>query len=195
MTNGRGPEDPGWGKAIRRFLPFVLMPVLIAKKPPEGEPRIVMVRTAFLAFFAALFALLAVLPALFPLVAAAPADPVVYALIAIGPFTLAAVPWARNRLLSSCAPSSELARAYTTSIFLSIAFVESAAMYGFVASFIAEAVWPYLVGMLVSAVGLAAIAPTSGRIRHLDESLSRRGCRHSLKVALFDPDNGGPFTP
>ncbi|MDP9021118.1 MAG: hypothetical protein M3N57_00155, partial [Actinomycetota bacterium] len=95
--------------------------------------------------------------------------------------------WARRRLLDFCGTPSELAGTYTSNVLLSIAFVESAALSGFVATVLAEAVWPYLVGMLVALVGFSALAPTSGRIRNLDESLSTRGCRHSLRVGLFVP--------
>lgn len=191
MEQGAG-TDPGWGKPLRRFLPFVLMPALITRRRADGEPEIVVLRTAFLAFVAALFGFLTVLLVLFPLTSDGPTDPLVHVLVGVGPFTLAAVPWARRRLLDACAPPAELADSYRTSVFLAIAFVESAALFAFVATFLAEAVWPYLVGMSVSLIGFAAIAPTTGRVRTLDEDLARRGCQHSLRAALFDPASSGP---
>lgn len=191
MTDGAVANDPGWGTAVRKFLPFILMPVLITKLRSD-EPPVVLLRAAFLAFVAALFGFLAVLLMLFPLTTASPTDPVVYALVAVGPLTLAAIPWARGRATAECAPPSELAQAYTTSVFLSIAFTESAALFGFVATFLAEALWPYLIGMLVSLVGFAAIAPTTARLGKLDAELSRRGCQHSLRTGLFGAGPGSP---
>lgn len=191
MTDGAIANDPGWGTAVRRFLPFVLMPALVTKLRSD-QPPVVLLRAAFLAFVTALFGFLVVLLFLFPLTAAGPTDPIVYALVAVGPLTLAAIPWARGRVTGACAPPSELAQAYSTSVFLSIAFAESAALLGFVASFLADALWPYVTGMLVSLVGFAAIAPTAGRLEKLDAELSRRGCQHSLRAGLFTPGSGTP---
>lgn len=72
-----------------------------------------------------------------------------------------------------------------------IAFAELAALLGFVAAFLAEGVWPYVIGMLVSFVGFGLIAPTASRIRRLDESLSSRGCTESLRAALYTPNSAG----
>lgn len=167
----------------------MLMPVVVTKKSSSDEPRILVLRAIFLAFVAALFGFLMVLLVMFPLTSTGPVDAVVYALVAVGPLTLTAIPWARRRLLDFCGTPSELAGADATSVFLSIAYVESAALFAFVATFLAEALWPYLVGMLVALAGFAALAPTSGRIRRLDERLSTRGCHHSLRVGLFVPSD------
>lgn len=192
VEQGAGVADPGWGKPLRRFLPFVLMPALLTKRRGDGEPEILVLRTAFLAFVAALLGFLTVILVLFPVTTDGPIDPLVYALVGAGPFTLTAIPWARRRLLDACAPPAELAANYRTSVFLAIAFVESAALFAFVATFLAGVAWPYLVGMSVSLVGFAAIAPTTGRVRSLDEDLTRRGCQHSLRAALFAPGVAGP---
>ncbi|MDP9022092.1 MAG: hypothetical protein M3N57_05205, partial [Actinomycetota bacterium] len=159
MADGVAAEDPGWRQAVRRLLPFFLMPVLVTKKSSSDEPRIVVLRTVFLAFVVGLFGFLIVVSVLFPLTSAGRVEAVVYALVGVGPLTLTAIPWARRRLLDFCGTPSELAGTYTNSVFLSIAFVESAALSGFVATFLAEAVWPYLVGMLVALVGFSALAP------------------------------------
>jgi hypothetical protein len=110
----------------------------------------------------------------------------VYLLLLAGPVSVAFVPWAKRHLLTSCG-SSELAGHYATSFLLGIAFAELAALLGFVASFLAGAVWPYVIGMLVSFVGFGLVAPTASRIRRLDESLSSRGCTESLRTALYTP--------
>ena len=193
MTGTTGGGDPGWGKPVRRFLPLALMPMLVVNRSSGGEPPILTLRTAFLAFVGGLFGFLIVLLLLFPLTSDGPTDPVVYALVGIGPFTLLAVPWARRRLVDTCAPPAELAEVYRTTMFLSIAFVESAALFGFVASFLADAAWPYVVGFAVALVGFAAIAPTDGRLRGLDDALARRGCHPSLRAGILDPaaDLGG----
>lgn len=185
LADGVAPEDPGWGTAARRFLPFILLPALATKKAAPDEPRIVALRTAFLAFLAALLGFLVVLVVLFPLTSPRPVDAIVYGLVAVGPLTLAAIPWGRSRLLRFCGTPSELAGVYASTMFISVAFVESAALFGFVATFLAEALWPYLAGMLFALIGFAAIAPTSDRIRRLDENLSRRGCHRSLRAGLY----------
>lgn len=190
MTSQGARPDPGWGRPLRRFLPFIIIPVLVVKRSSSDEQRIVQLRTAFLAFVGALFALLAVLAVLFPFTTDGPVDPVVYALVAIGPATWAAIPWTRNKLLGFCGPPSQLAGAYVTGLFINIAFIESAALFGFVAAFLADALWPYAVGMAVALVGFAAIAPTAQRIRDLDERLSTRGCAHSLRTGLYATSDG-----
>lgn len=184
MATGPDGRDPGWRKAARRFLPFVVLPVA-ARTRMASEPPIVMLRTTFLAVVGGLAGFLAVLVALFPVATTKPENLLVYALVAVGPFMLAAIPLARRRVSTLCEPPAKLAEAYVTSVFVSIAFVESAALVAFVATFLAESVWPYLVGIFVSTIGLVAIAPTATRVRSLDEALSQRGCPHSLSDGLY----------
>lgn len=164
------------------FIPFALF---FRARARDGEPRIVVIRTVFVAFIGALLLFAVVLMFMHPLVSRQPVPVVVYALLAVGAVSLSFIPWMKRRLLNCCGPPDELAQTYASTFFLGIAFAESPALLAFVATFLAEALWPYLVGMAVSFVGFGTLAPTATRIGRLDDSLSARGCPHSLRAGLF----------
>lgn len=176
--------ESGWGSAWVRSLPFVSSPGL-ARKREADEPQIVRLRTAFFAYASPLVVLAAVLAMVLPL--AAPGSPpvLVYVLVAIAPLSLVSIPWTTHRLLDFCGTPEDLADVYTTTLFFSIAFAESAGVLGLVAAFLAQSLWPYLVGMVIALIGFVVIAPTRARIQRLDDRLSARGCEQSLCVGLF----------
>lgn len=193
MVEGLVPNDPGWRPVVRKILPWVIMPGRIGRlsKDGAGQPPVFAARAVFLSFVLALVMFLVVLLFILPLSTGEDVSAGVYLLLAAGPVSVAFVPWARRRLLGSCGSRTELSQHYATSFFLGIAFAELAALLGFVAAFLAGAVWPYVVGMLVSFVGFGLIAPTASQIRRLDESLSARGCTTSLRAALYTPTDAG----
>lgn len=178
-------EDPGWvPRPWWRLLTVVFAPAANA----GGGPPVVRVRTAMIAFVGGLLAILPVVALLFPLTSGQPVEPAVWALLTVGvTATLAGAPWARRRSLS-CESPELLADSYSTTVFIGVAFAESAALLGFIASFIADAYWPYLAGAAASALGFAQIAPTSSRIARRDEQLRSGGCRHSLREAMYASD-------
>lgn len=193
MDEGLVPNDPGWRPVLRKILPWVIVPGGIGRlsRTGDGQPPVLAARAVFLSFVIALVMFLVVLMFILPLSSGEDAPTGVYLLLAAGPISVAFVPWARRRLLGSCGTRTELAGHYATSLFLGIAFAELAALLGFVAAFLAEAVWPYVIGMLVSFAGFGLIAPTAARIRRLDENLSSRGCTESLRAALYTSNGAG----
>lgn len=181
-------EDPGWRPAVTRALPFAILPPLIRtglKDPKEGEPSIVALRAVFMGIVGALAIYFVVLSLLYPLMSDGPVPVAAYLLLAAGVIPLGMIRWARRRLLGFCGPPDALAQVYSTTLFMGVAFAGAAGMFGFVASFQVGASWPHLVGIAMASVGFAMVAPTSTRIRDLDERLSSRGCQHSLREGLF----------
>lgn len=187
------PADPGWRAIVLQMLPRFVLPVGFGRSPKSGDgrPPVLAARGVFLAFVSAVLTFLLVLPYIHPVVSDRQVPAAVYLLLGVGPVAVGFVPWARRRLLDTFDEEGGLARHYATSFFLGIALAETPALLAFVATFLAEAVWPYVVGMLVSLGGFAMIAPTGTRIRRLDESLSSRGCNESLRAALYTPNEPG----
>lgn len=160
-------------------------PGLAGKSDTDEGPPIVRLRTVFLAFVYSVVLIAAVLAVVFPLSAPGSTHVSVYVLVTVAPLSLSAIPLMTGRLLGFCGGPVDLANAYTTILFVNIAFVEAAGVLGLVAAFIADALWPYLVGMAVALVGFVVIAPTRARIQRLDSRLSARGCDQSLRTGLF----------
>jgi F0F1-type ATP synthase membrane subunit c/vacuolar-type H+-ATPase subunit K len=167
---GYGPgDDPGWGLRAGRRAPVSVL------------------RMILLVVLQALVLLLVVLAVLMPVRDPAVAvDPVVYALLGLSLAGPVGGMWTRRRPLQ-CAEPANLAGQYQTLFFVGLALSESAALFGFVAAFLADGYWPYLVGVALSGIGFALIAPTRVDIARRDEQLSMSGCPTSLRQALSSP--------
>ena len=110
---------------------------------------------------------------------------------AIGGLVLAAIGiggarWNRDRPYA-CVPADELRGAFTSRMFFGIAISDLPALLSFVAAFVYEEGWLYLVGLAISLVGLALSAPSQANIERVDAKLRADGCPHTLAAALTDP--------
>jgi hypothetical protein len=172
---GYGPvDDPGWGLRAGRGVPVSVQ------------------RTIFLVVLQALVLLLIVLAVLMPVRdPAAAVDPVVYALLGLSLAGPLGGMWTRRRRLE-CGTPANLVQQYQALFLVGLALSESAALFGFVASFLADGFWPYLVGVALSAIGFALIAPTRSDIARRDEQLTFSGCSTSLRQALYSPAGPQP---
>ncbi|MBW3662889.1 MAG: hypothetical protein KY469_07295 [Actinobacteria bacterium] len=184
-------QDPGWRPALSGllllFVPFVhLVRMRALRKDDASTPSITQLRSVFLSFGASNALFLVVLLFIFPSdePAQASTGAVAAGVVGLGIVALGGVWWAR-RLPLDCSGASELARSYSTWMFLGIAFAESAALFGFVGSFLVEALWPYLIGLVLAAIGLASIAPTRGDIERREATLRASGCDRSLAAAIY----------
>jgi hypothetical protein len=83
-----------------------------------------------------------------------------------------------------CASEQSLAESYRVRFFLRLAFAESIALFGFVATFMTGATWLYFFALVFTAVGFAQLAPTRANLRRLQEELTSAGCHRSLVAAL-----------
>jgi MFS family permease len=172
---GYGPgDDPGWGLRAGRRAPVSVL------------------RIIFVVVLQALALLLVVLVVLMPVRdPAAVVDPVVYALLALSLAGPLGGLWTRRRRLE-CGEPANLAQQYQAVFLVGLALSESAALFGFVASFLADGYWPYLVGVALSGVGFGLIAPTRSDIARRDEQLTFSGCPTSLRQALYNPAGHQP---
>lgn len=64
---------------------------------------------------------------------------------------------------------------HRSATFVGVAAAELPALLGFVASFVIGAMWPYLVGLVPAAFGIASLLPTRERLRSYDRQLRSRG--------------------
>lgn len=192
--SGAGPvEDPGWGFSSKDAVGLVFPPLLLLRHGggggkrlrSGGRPPILVLRLIFVVIVQALVALFVVLVFVLPFNdPVEDLSPVVYAALAVGLSGPAGAWWARQRTLE-CGDLDHLARQYATAFFVGVALTESAALFGFVASFLAGGWWPYLVGVALSAIGFALIAPTEAHVARSDRRVMTSGCATSLREALF----------
>jgi hypothetical protein len=118
------------------------------------------------------------------------ADPV-----ASGALTLAAIATAAGvRIGRRPLPTDgDATMAFRTRMFVSIAVLNTGALIGFVAAFLVEAAWPYLVAAVLSLIGFALTAPTEARVRAEQQDLQRRGSTSDL-FGMGGGVGGGSFT-
>lgn len=187
--SGHVPDDPGWRPALarlwRNLIPFLNLRDL-RKSQSDQPPGITGLRRIFVSFASALLLFLVVLVTIFPPEQAARTSGagVAIGVLVGGMMALAAALAVRRRTLT-CQDVTGLVRSYVQLVFLRIAFAQAPALFGFVGAFLVEALWPYLLGLALSAAGYAAAAPTASDIRRHDQELMAAGCPHSLRAGLY----------
>ena len=95
--------------------------------------------------------------------------------------SLAGVLWARSQPMDT---SSMAKLAYRAAFFMGTAFAQTAALFGFVAVFFVSQLWPYLVGLPVSLIGLALVAPTRRDLERRQQQITAAGSPLELREAL-----------
>jgi peptidoglycan/LPS O-acetylase OafA/YrhL len=193
---GEPVADPGWGLSGLGVVGLLFPPLLLARhsvggQPPAGSrPAVLTVRTIFVVIVQALVLLLVVVAVVLPLHdPAVDPSPVAYAVLAAALLGPVGALWARSRRLD-CGDPDHLAQQYVTTFFIGVALAESAALFGFVASFVSGSYWPYLAGVALSLIGFGLIAPTKSEIVRRDRQLMMAGCATSLQEALFTTREG-----
>lgn len=94
--------------------------------------------------------------------------------------------WNRNRDYV-CVPADELQRLFATRVFVGIAISDLPALLSFVAAFIFEEGWRYLLGLAISLVGLVLSAPSRANVERVNAKLRAQGCPHALADSLAEP--------
>jgi hypothetical protein len=61
---------------------------------------------------------------------------------------------------------------------------QSAGLFGYAISFVVEAIWPYLVGLVFTVIGLTISAPTRGTLSRRQQQITAQGSALSLVDAL-----------
>lgn len=181
-------EDPGWPRArevVRLLLP--LGHLTLTRSDGGGRSPVAHLRLIVLSFVVSLVLLVLVTALALPAEVTGTDDPLPRVLLAVG--AAAAIvggSYARRRQLA-CGPPAQLAAQYRTSFLIGAAAAQSAGLFGFVAAFTVGSLWPYPVGVVLSAVGFALVAPTQARIATVDRDLQARGCPHALSAGLYAP--------
>jgi uncharacterized membrane protein YfcA len=167
------PQDPGWRTLTTR-----------------GSPPLARLRLSFTIFVLALLGYLVFLSFATdfedPWRAELERDWTLWILVAGVAASLVGVGWARGRPPSATTLQA-LSGSYATRFFVGIALAESAALLGFILVFVANRLWPYLVGLVVSLAGFAMMAPTGRNIERDEEHLRAAGAPVSLWDALTQP--------
>ena len=180
-------QDPGWGGAIRRA-PIMLIPFagffLLQGRRDRGPDGLTRLRAVFLGYLGVLVFFLA-----FIWLVVAGEDPkrtpawLPVGLAGYGAFCLLMTRWARNRRLDTSSPGA-LAGSYRSSFFVGAAFALAIWFAGFVGAYLIVSPWPYLVGMTISVIVLALIAPTRADIERRQHQIAAAGSSLSLGEAL-----------
>lgn len=172
------------GAARRRAAVNAVVPFLAVFSRGAARTRLELTRLVFSTVVVALFLLVVVVGVLVPWTSSGSVPVVVWLLLAAGLVGLVGAAWARGRPVA-CRAGAELARAYRERVLGGVAFGEAPAVLGFVAALQADAAWPYLVGLALSLIALAVIAPTDGDVERKDAQLRASGCAQSLRQALL----------
>jgi F0F1-type ATP synthase membrane subunit c/vacuolar-type H+-ATPase subunit K len=178
------PRDPGW-----RFFGTT----------GAGTPPLVDLRRIFTFFVGGVVALFAVFSSLIDpddrWRADLEPDWALWILYAVSAAALLGAGRARSRPLSAAA-SRALLDSYRGRFITGMAFGESPALLGVIIAFFTNRLWPALIGMVVSLVGFAMMAPTARNIDRDEERLRAAGSPVSLWDALTrPPDASPPRTP
>ena len=170
-------EDPGW----RPSLIFVIPYAVFVLRRRERDP-ITTVRILYLAFVTALGCYGFVLGFIAPF--RSEHNGLAWA-IGIGALALANLAIVRRveRPLS-CESETALAGSYRTRLFIRLAFAESTALLGFVASFMIDGNWIYFLAVLCSVPAFVRLAPTKAAFIRDQDDLTNRGCAYSLIEAI-----------
>ena len=170
-------DDPGWRPSLVVLIPYA---VLFTRRK-QRDP-ITTVRILYLAFVSALALYGFVLSFLAPF--RSEHDGLGWA-IGIGALALANLVIARSveRPLS-CDSEAALAGSYRTRLFVRLAFAESTALLGFVASFLIDGNWIYFFAVLCSLPAFIRLAPTKAAFIRDQDELTNRGCALSLIEAI-----------
>jgi F0F1-type ATP synthase membrane subunit c/vacuolar-type H+-ATPase subunit K len=183
----RWSQDPGWGDAVRSAWMFIIpfgLQLRLRKLQREGADGLVVLRSVFLAFVAAIVLFAIVVAFLDPRVeGASAAGWVALGLAAYGVLVVFVLTPIVERPLS-CDSDHALQGSYRTRFFLRVALAESVALLGFVLMFQVGASWVYYTGGAVTLVGLAWRAPTARNLMKDEDELRARGCARSLVTAL-----------
>ena len=181
-------EDPGWRRSLVGLI--LLMPgvsLVLAQRRAGLVDGLVLLRTLYLSFVSALVGIALVIAVILGI----PADPetprnvgvATIIVVVVGLVSLLGARHFSHRALT-CNSEQDLAESYRKSFFLGVALAELAALVAFVASFVVDAGWLYLLGAAFSAIGFAWLAPTVGHLARRQGDLSRAGCQFSLRAAI-----------
>ena len=140
-------------------------------------------RVIFLAMAGSHLVLLTVLPSVLP-EGEEPVSPLFLWLVLFsGLYSVGGAVWAKSRRLDTTSPES-LAGSYRADFFLGIAMAQSAGLIGYALSFVVEASWPYLVGLVFTLIGLILTAPTRGSLNRRQQQITAQGSALSLVESL-----------
>ena len=181
-------EDPGWRHSLVGLI--LLMPgisLVLAQRRAGQVDGLVLLRTVYLSFVSALVAIALVIAVILGI----PADPetsqgvgvATIIVVVVGLISLVGARQFSNRALE-CNSEEDLAESYRKSFFLGVALAELVALVAFVASFVVDVGWLYLLGAAFSAIGFVWLAPTVGHLARRQDDLSRAGCQFSLRAAI-----------
>lgn len=186
--------DPGWRPAWRQVSRFWISPWRARRREVlvDDADGLAVTRMSFLTYCFALVAL-----GVFATLRGSAFEEtdrfalVVAVVAVVGLLGLALSEWAGRRPLAS-ASELELVGSYRSRFHLQLTATQVPALAGFAATVFGGPRAVYLIGFAMSALGLARLAPTVGRLEHDQERLAATGCRLSLVAALRRPRNSPP---
>jgi F0F1-type ATP synthase membrane subunit c/vacuolar-type H+-ATPase subunit K len=170
-------EDPGWRPSLRVLIPYAVFFQRGKRRDPITTTRILYV-TFLMAL--ALYGFVLSFSAPFR----SDHDGLGWA-IAIGALAFVnLVLVGRVERPLSCESEAALAGSYRTRLFVRLAFAESTALLGFVASFLIDGNWIYFFAVLCSLPAFVRLAPGKAAFIRDQDELTNRGCALSVMEAL-----------
>ena len=86
-----------------------------------------------------------------------------------------------------CSSARALSDAYATAFFIRLTLAATGSLAGFVGFTLTDNPFVYLLGMTLTLMGMALIAPTEGNLIRLQGQLDEQGCGRSLAEAIEAP--------
>lgn len=172
---------------------FFLVPgylQLQARRTKARGDGLAMIRQVWTSFVLGLLMIGVVSVIVAPTLAATSAVPWLLVLVVVTIGELIAEGWVLSRPLG-CDSLVALASSFRSRFFLAIAFSQSIALMGFVATMVSGQWWLYWLALPFSAIGHLRVAPTRSKLEGLQDTLRDRGCALSLVRALRSPVEGG----
>lgn len=164
-------QDPGWFRAGRGYF-----------GSRSGLDGIVALRIVFLSLTVAALLILFVLTLIFDDVGV-PSPALLIGITGLG----AVAAFAARRISRAQLDPNDAAAAaamYRSRFFLAFAINEAPLLLSFVACFLTDELWPYLVELPIFLIGMAGIAPGRSNLERIERDLMSQGAAFSLRAEL-----------
>lgn len=175
--------DPGWKPALIPLMRRMLMPWTRARfdRPQPGGDGLIIFRVIWLSLVVALYLFLIPLGFIVPWSGDAGWRALVVTFI--GVFSVVLVARIRTWKIDATDETS-LRTSYTRIFYVGFAVAEGAAMIAFIAVFLTNTLWVYLIGVAFATVGMVLISPSKSNLAYHQRRLRERGSALSLVEAL-----------
>lgn len=185
----RESDKPEQSWPWRRAIVAALVPFMARRILGTGLTVLGSIRLIVTTVFVAMALLLIVVGVSMPWGSSEPVPGHSWAVVGFGAVIAAVGVVVVRRRQVPCGDAEQVANAYRGRALIGVAVAEVPALLSFLAAFLADQAWLYLVGAVIAAVAFAMVAPTEGDLDRKESELRAQGCAVSLRQALSTTAN------